>query len=312
MRIRPFRRADGPRFFELLRREFPEEEAVLGMRPEGMEAILRRLYRPDVRFMLGLARAFHRSPFHLYVAEEDGTIAGMVLLAFSQRAGFLSTLVVAPEFRRRGFARQLLETGRREAARRGRRYIALGVLANNVPARALYEAVGYQPLEHQTFFVHDAPSVLGSAPSVRAIRPFRRSDARQLAAVANRTNPPQVLEVLPMRPRDLVAGRLSDRIFNAESQAWVVDLGHGPLAHVRASTSPVTEAAHLSAPIVDESVNPELAADLVRTAGAWLAPYRRPRIATNAAEGNRRGRQALEAVGFHVAFEEFTLYQSTG
>jgi ribosomal protein S18 acetylase RimI-like enzyme len=309
--LREFRRSDAPRFFQLLTSEFPEEEQMLGMRPEGFERILRRLYRLDMRIVLGLLRAVRRSPFHLYVVEEDGRIAGLTMLSFASRAGFLSTVVVAPEFRRRGIARRLIEAARREAGRRKRPYVALRVLESNAPARALYASAGYLELDRMTFAVHDAPASFGAAPSTGGIRPFRRSDAVALAEIANRPRTATQREVLPMHPADLTAGRWAERIFEAETAAWVVDRGRGAEAFVSASSSPVTEAANLATPIVGESVEPALAADLVRTAGAWLGARRPRRIVTSVADEHRQAHAALQEAGFHDGIAHFTLYRSS-
>jgi len=309
MIVREFRRADAPRFFALLKSEFPEEETMLGMRPEGFETILRRLYRADVRLVLGLLRAVHRSPFHLYVVDEGGSIAATTMLSFAPRTGFLSAVVVAPEFRRRGFARRLIETARKEAARRRRPYVALGVLESNAPARALYASAGYRELDRRWFVVHDAPGSFAGPGELRGLRPFQRADADTLADVANRGAPPTVREVQPVRPRDLVGRTWADRVFDAETAAWVVDRGHGPEAYVAATSTPTTEAAHLSTPIVGESVEAPLAVELVRTAGAWLAARRPARIVASVPEASPRARRALQEAGFHDAIPHFTLYR---
>lgn len=311
MRLREFRREDGPRLFELLTTEFPEEEAMLGMRPEGFDAVLRRLYRADLRLFLGLLRAVHRSPFHLYVIEEDGTIAAMTMLSFAPRAGFLSTVVVAPEFRRRGFARGLIEAARLETSRRKRPYVALKVLESNAPARSLYASAGYRELDRQWFAVHDDLDSLRGAVAGAPVRPFHRSDAPLLAAIANRILPETVREVLPVRSRDLVGRHWADRVFRAEGSAWVVDRGHGAEAYIAATSTPTTEAAHLSTPIMGETVDASLAAELLRVAGVWLAARRPARIITSVPEEDRRARRALEEVGFHEAIAHYTLYRSS-
>jgi len=82
VRLREFRRADAPRLFELMKSQFPEEEAVLGTRPDGFAAIVRRLYRADLRLLLGFLRLVRRAPFRLFVIEEDGGIVGTTLLSF--------------------------------------------------------------------------------------------------------------------------------------------------------------------------------------------------------------------------------------
>ncbi len=309
LRIREFRRSDATRFFALLKSQFPEEEAILGTRPEGYERLMRRLYRPDLRLLLGLLAAFRRSPFHLYVAEEDGTVAGTTLLAFAQRAGFISTVVVAPEYRRRGFAKALLERAHRESSRRGRPYVALRVLDANASARALYEGLGYRTLDHQMFMVHDAPSSIVAPVASGSVRAFRRPDAEPLAGVAASTTPAQVWDVLPVRAREIGASNWADRLFEAEVAAWVVDRGQGAEGFVQASVSSLTDAAHLGTPIVAGALPAPLLQELIATAGAWLAARRPSRIATSVAETSVAAVGALREVGFHDAFGHFTLYR---
>ncbi len=312
MKLREFRRSDGERFFQLLKSQFPEEEAILGTRPEGFERLLRRLYRPDLRLVLGVLAAVHRSPFHLYIAEEDGTIAASALLAFAPRAGYLSTVVVAPEYRRRGFAKALVERAHRDSARRGRPYVALSVVETNTPARTLYEALGYRSLERQLFVVHDGPTSIPAPTASGSVRPFRRSDAEPLVQIAARTTPPQVWDVLPRRARDIGAGNWADRLFQAEVGAWVVDRGRGAEAFVQASVSPLTDAAHLSSPILGEELPAPLVHELLATASSWLAVRRAPRAVVTVAESSDAARQALKEVGFHDALRLFTLYRPIG
>ncbi|HTP54511.1 MAG TPA: hypothetical protein VML94_06090 [Thermoplasmata archaeon] len=91
--------------------------------------------------------------------------------------------------------------------------------------------------------------------------------------------------------------------------AWVVDRGAGPEAHLTASRTPVTEAGHLSAPIVADGADPSAVAALVRTAVGWLAAQGATRVVAMVPEANGRGRAALEEAGFHHAIAIFTLYR---
>ncbi len=308
-RLREFRRADGERLFQFLKTEFPAEEAVLGMRAEGFRDLLARLYRPDIRFALGFLRLVRRSPFHLYVIEDGGEIVATTLLSFATRAGFVSTVVVAPEHRRRGLARQLLEKARASTARRRHPYIALSVLEENAPARALYSSIGYRTLDRRSYLVHDRPVDVVAQDVPPSIRPFARSDADALAAIAQRAASPTVQEVLPVRSRDLLSGSIADRVFSAETVGWVVDRGRGAEAHVAATSTPTTDAGHLSSPIVGDSVEPALAGALVRTAVSWLAARHPARVVVSVPDTSPRARASLEEAGFHDAFALLTLYR---
>lgn len=310
--IRELKPTDAAQLFAFIRDGFPEEEALQGTRPEGVERVVRRVFRWDARFVLGALRLFGRPLFRFYVIEVDGRVAATTLLTYSSRAGYVSMVMVDRAHRRQGLARRLLEEARRTTARRGLRYIALDVLEGNAPARALYASIGYRPLRTRAWFALDAPASLGGPPAgVTGIRPFRSSDARPLVELVRRQTPPEVDEVIPTRAGDLTSSGWTNQLLLSDSAAWVVDRGRGPEAYVGATSSPVTEAAHLASPIVGESVDAETARALVVTACAWLAPRRPPRVLAMVADASARGRAVLESVGFRPALSLLTLYRES-
>jgi ribosomal protein S18 acetylase RimI-like enzyme len=85
----------------------------------------------------------------LLVAERRGTVVGMVSLlasvstALGARVAWLEDLVVAPEQRRRGVGRRLLQAAVAEARRRGWRRVSLLTDADNAASQALYQAQGF-------------------------------------------------------------------------------------------------------------------------------------------------------------------------
>lgn len=308
--LRDLRATDATAVIEFLKADFPEENAILGIRPEGVEEIVRRLFRWYARLLLGLLRAVGRPVFRFFVIEDGGRIVATTLLSFPPGAGYVSSVVVDPAHRRRGLARRLLEEARRAAARRGRPFVVLDVLESNTPARALYESLGYRLLRTTAYLVHDAPGDAPTpSPAPLGIRPFARSDADPLAAIAQRTAPPEVARILPVRAREIVGSGWVEQMMRADSQAWVVDRGRGPEAHLSATVSPATESGHLSAPIVAPEADPAAAEGLVRTAVAWFAARGVRRSVVMVPEENRRGRAALEAVGYRHAIAILTLYR---
>ena len=311
MTIRDLRAGDAPQLYEFLRRDFPEEKRLLGMRPEGFDRVVHRIFRWDARLALGLLRLVGRPVFRFFVLESDGRLVATTLLTFGTRAGYLSLVAVDPGYRRRGYAQLLAERSRRATVARHRPYLALDVLATNAPARALYAKLGFRPLRSASFMVLEDPQPRAAgAPPVRGLRPFRPTDAEPLAAIVRAEKPPEVESVLPTSPADIAGSEWVGRVLASESAAWVLDDGRGPVAWVAATASPATEAAQLSAPIVGWSADPAAAAGLVVTAGAWCAARRAPRLAAVIPEENRRGRAALETAGFHDAIATWTLYRS--
>ncbi|HEY1198344.1 MAG TPA: GNAT family N-acetyltransferase [Thermoplasmata archaeon] len=308
--IRDVRRADTPSLFELMTREFPEESALLGNRPEGFQKIIRRVFRWDTRLLVGLLRLFGRPVFRFLVVETDGRPVASMLISFPRVSAYVSTVVVDPAYRRRGYARQMCEEARRTAKRAGRKYVVLDVLETNTGARTLYESIGYRPLRARAQFVRESTAQFGTEPPVNpAIRPFRRRDAAALAEILRRQTPPAILEVTPIGADSFVSSGYTNRLLASQEAAWVIDRGRGPEGHVAATVSETFEAGHMSAPVLAESVDAELAGALVRTAGAWCAARKVPRVLSMVADDNVRGRAALEAGGFRHAFAFWTLYR---
>jgi ribosomal protein S18 acetylase RimI-like enzyme len=307
--IRDLRKADAPRVLEFLKTQFPEEEALMGTRPEGFQKIIQRVFRWDTRFVMRLIRLFGRPAFRFFVVEEDGRIVATTLLSFPERAGWVSMVVVDPAYRRRGHAQALLERARETTQATGRRYIALDVLAQNAPARALYERLGYQPLRETSYMVRTAGTAATGPSSAASVRPFRDSDAPAVAAIARRVAPPAVQEVHPIRDSAYGRSGFVNRILENRTAAWVVDRGRGPEAYLRAVASPVTFAGHCSEPIVGEDVPATDVAALVWTAVDWCAANGAPQVVSQVPVVNVRGRTALQGGGFHDALTLWTLYR---
>lgn len=305
--VRDLRASDAPRLLEFLRLDFPEEEALLGARPDGFVRVVKRVFRWDTRIVLGLMRLVGRPLFRYFVIEEGNRIVATTLLTFTSRAGYVSSVVVDRAHRRRGYARMLLERSRLATRRRGLSFLVLDVLADNAPARALYESEGYRLLRRTGYYVHDRPSETPRTPPPAGLRPFRADDATPVAAIARRDRPPEVERVLPTSARDYAGSSFVRQVLSSESASWVIDPGTGPKAWLHANVSPATEAAHLGNPVVDASLAPEAASALVVTALAWCYARRAPRVLAMVPAENVRGRAALESAGFRETIPVLTL-----
>jgi len=78
------------------------------------------------------------------VLAEDAAPQGFILTRTVADEAEILTLAVAPDARRRGIGRALVEAAAQEAARRGARSFFLEVAEDNPAALALYEDVGFQ------------------------------------------------------------------------------------------------------------------------------------------------------------------------
>ena len=85
-----------------------------------------------------------RNPGCSFVAEEDGRLIGCALAGHDGRRGYLQHVIVAPEFRRRGVARALVEQCVGALAAQGIDKMHLDVLAENTEAMRFWEHLGWQ------------------------------------------------------------------------------------------------------------------------------------------------------------------------
>ena len=78
--------------------------------------------------------------------ESGGKIVGCGYGAIENGYAGVFDIVVQEEFRRKGYAREIVETILSEAAKRGAKHSYLQVMLNNPPALHLYEKLGYREI----------------------------------------------------------------------------------------------------------------------------------------------------------------------
>ena len=90
-----------------------------------------------------IAQELH-NPLSLWLLAVEGeSLAGYVGSQTVMGETDMMNLAVAPQRRRQGIGRRLVEELTARLARMGSRSLTLEVRASNVPARALYEAMGF-------------------------------------------------------------------------------------------------------------------------------------------------------------------------
>jgi ribosomal protein S18 acetylase RimI-like enzyme len=78
-----------------------------------------------------------------FVARLDGALAGTVMGGYDGHRGWIYSLAVSPEARRRGVGTALVKHLERELAQRGCPKVNLQVLASNAATVAFYQKLGY-------------------------------------------------------------------------------------------------------------------------------------------------------------------------
>jgi ribosomal protein S18 acetylase RimI-like enzyme len=125
---------------------FPADHVAVGLRADLINAAYADYFVP-----MHLTAESMRSVDNLYdvdlarsiVAFDRSELVGMALLSRRGSRGWVSGVGVLPAWRRRGVGRQMMEAVLVRAQQAGVRQVALEVIAQNSPARALYTALGF-------------------------------------------------------------------------------------------------------------------------------------------------------------------------
>jgi len=78
-----------------------------------------------------------------FVALADGAVVGTVMAGYDGHRGWIYSMAVHPDHRKRGIGSQLLSFAERRLASRGCMKINLQIMEGNEQVRAFYEANGY-------------------------------------------------------------------------------------------------------------------------------------------------------------------------
>ena len=122
------------------------ETIVREVRPGDLPEVLRieRAAFPVPWSERAFRMVMRRDPGAILVAERAGRVAGYGALWIAADEAELADLAVAPEQRRRGIGRILVEACLRRAAAGGARKVFLQVREGNEAARALYRGAGFR------------------------------------------------------------------------------------------------------------------------------------------------------------------------
>ena len=101
-------------------------------------------YWPLLSVLRRVSRRFN-DMFLGYIWEEEGQVAGLIM--YQRRSAveyYINNVSVLPGYRRRGIARKLVEAVIQQIRTEGGKKILLDVIAGNLPARSLYEKLGWE------------------------------------------------------------------------------------------------------------------------------------------------------------------------
>jgi ribosomal protein S18 acetylase RimI-like enzyme len=101
-----------------------------------------------VPYILGCEPVFLRK--RRYFVKLKNQVAGVFVFHEKPEALYISSLAVAPEYRKQGVAKHILSFATRIANKQGKRWLELTVLKKNTPARLLYEKSGFVKIKEKS------------------------------------------------------------------------------------------------------------------------------------------------------------------
>lgn len=195
--IRDFRKSDLDDVLGLLPKCFAQEFEVLGgFDPAHLRDIVNRTFGITGRLLLASSRLVGREPVKFFVAEAKNEVIGTTMVNASREVGFVSAVMVHPDYRRRGIATTLMKNALGYIQERKMDRAVLNVVSTNAPAISVYSSLGFEPFESVANFVGETASIpeQGGADGVE-IRAYRNDDLDEVWNLAMASEDPNRLRI---------------------------------------------------------------------------------------------------------------------
>ena len=99
----------------------------------------------------GIEKYLARNPETCFVAEEYGSIAGVIIAGNDGRRGYIYHTAVNPDYRRRGIGSELVDKALNALKSLGINKVALVVFSRNENGNAFWEKVGFTVRDDLTY-----------------------------------------------------------------------------------------------------------------------------------------------------------------
>lgn len=234
--IRDLRKSDLNDILSLFPMCFAKEFEISGFDPDHQAAMINRVFGRTGKLMLGLLRLCGKEPVKLLVAEADGKIVGTTMIENRGKSGYISSVMVHPDYRRRGIATGLMTTALNYLRRRENVKAILDVNSTNAPARSVYVKLGFKAFEHFTYFVGETNSMhVQENASGAKIREFQKDDLDQVYNLIEASEDPNSLRIFDFTKKDLKTPFLQRMLHFGTQKKLVALLGSRIVGYVEAA-----------------------------------------------------------------------------
>jgi len=227
--IRDFRREDIDGVIECARESFVEEFEKEGFDPDVWRKVVRRRFSASGRILFGFFKLFGKEPIKFFVADMNGKVVGTTMVTKRRNIAYIETVMVRPDFRRKGIATELMKTAIHYARKRRFACVILQVSHTNNSAKELYHKLGFKKFDDTVYLTAN----LDSLPSLERVegiqvRDFQKWDKDAVYELIRSSRDPNWFKTYNFQKSDLKTS-LWNRIARMSTERKVVAVKDGKI-----------------------------------------------------------------------------------
>jgi len=302
--IRDFRREDIEDVIECAKESFIEDLEMRGFDPDFWRELVRRRFGITGRILFGFSALLGKEPIKFFVADENGKVVGTTMVTKRRKISYLVTVMVHPNFRRRGIATELMKIAIDHIRKRKLSKAILQVSSINNPAKGLYQKLGFKKFDDTVYLTADVDS-LSSLERVERIqvRDFQKSDIDGVYELIKRSRDSNWLKVHDFEKNDLKTS-LWSRIARMSTLKRIVAVkdekivGYASLSY----TTPKEAGRIVSIEVSPEMVSKRIEEELIRVGANYLKSSGTKTVLATVPLTNEELIERLENLGFKKRF----------
>jgi ribosomal protein S18 acetylase RimI-like enzyme len=208
--VRDFRKEDFDDIIECSKVSFTEEFEIQGFDPEVWRKIANWRFSVLGKTLFGLSKLLNKEPMKFFVAEVNGKVVGTTMVTKRGNTGYVSTVMVHSDFRRKGIATELMKTAIDYIRKRKLARVILHVISTNNPAKSLYQKLGFKKFDDLLYLTIETDSLqIPERTGGIQVRAFQKSDLDPVYELIKTVRDPNWLKIHDFSKNDLKTPWLS-------------------------------------------------------------------------------------------------------
>lgn len=298
--IRDFKEGDLEGYLQCLRKSFVEEFEVQGLDPDFWRKMVRRRFKLSGRIFFFFLRLLRREPFKLFVADMNGTIAGAAMASIDGKIGYISSVMIHPDLRRKGIGAILMNTALNYLKKRKSARAILDARLDNAPAKSLYSKLGFKKFEDLTHLSAEIDSLpIAIKVETIQIRAFdEKTDIDAVYELMKSSQDPMHLRVYDFKKKDLKTSLVERIIHFSTVRRFLAIRDEKVIGYVRSSYTSSKQAGAIRLYVPSEMPSEEVVEMLVQAGLDHIKSIGTKTVLTTVSSKKKELIHALKKLGF--------------